>query len=130
MRCCLVLTDTTVLYKVNSFKTENVQIIMDNWSKIASSINTTVDLLVEFGFNGSLLTSQNASIIIAYYIYKGGEINNYTKKEIRKYLIHALLNGIYGGTQDQVISTLRNFLRKEIKIGDDKIDYILKNGSS
>lgn len=35
MRCCLVLTDAPVLYKVNSFKSENVQKIKDEWTKIA-----------------------------------------------------------------------------------------------
>jgi hypothetical protein len=67
-----------------------------------------VDLLVEFGFSGSLLTSQNATIIIAYYLYKGGEQDEESKLGIRKYLVHALLNGIYGSGQEQVISTLRN----------------------
>ena len=74
MRCCLVLTDAPVLYKVNSFKSENVQKIKDEWVKIADAIDKTVDLLVDFGFSHSLLTSQNATIIIAYYIFKGGVI--------------------------------------------------------
>ncbi len=96
MRCCLVLSDGPVLYKVKSFKAENVQRIRDEWRKIAKAVKETVDLLVEFGFSGSLLTSQNATIIIAYYIYKGGDLSNESKDGIRKYLIHALLNGIYG----------------------------------
>jgi uncharacterized protein with ParB-like and HNH nuclease domain len=112
MRCCLVLTDGPVLYKVNSFKSENVQKIKDEWCKIAEAIDKTVDLLVEFGFSQSLLTSQNATIIIAYYIYKGGLNNDTTKPEIKKYLIHALLNGIYGSSQEQLIAVLRNAFRK------------------
>lgn len=71
MRSCLVLTDTSVLFKVKSFKSENVQKIKDDWKKLVTAITQTVDLLVEFGFNGTLLTSQNSIIIIAYYIYKG-----------------------------------------------------------
>lgn len=111
MRCCLVLTDAPVLYKVNSFGAENVQRIKDEWGKIANAIDQTVDLLVEYGFNQSLLTSQNATVIIAYYIYKGGIINDSAKTDIKKYLIHALLNGIFGSSQDQLISFLRNIFR-------------------
>jgi len=112
MRCCLVLIDGPVFYKVNSFKAENVQKIRDEWPRIADAISKTVDLLVEFGFSDSLLTSQNATIIIAYYLYKGGDQSNVSKDGIRRYLIHALLNGVYGSAQEQVILTLRKALRE------------------
>ena len=80
-------------------------------------------MLVEFGFNGELLTSQNATIIIAYYLHKGGDSSPQSKSSIRKYLIHALLNGIYGSSQDQLLSTLRNAFRTEIKQGDGTTSY-------
>ena len=87
------------------------------------AISKTVDLLVEFGFNGSLLTSQNATIIIAYYICKGGSLTSESKYEIKKYLIHALLNGIYGSAQDQLITSLRNEFRIESKNENGNIEY-------
>jgi len=127
MRSCLVLTDAPVLYKVNSFKSENVQKIKDEWSNIAMAIEQTVDLLVEFGFSQSLLTSQNATIIIAYYLYKNGIVNDSTKLEIKKYLIHALLNGVYGSSQDQLIAFLRNHFRQSSKDENGKITFKLKN---
>ncbi len=126
MRCCLVLTDAPVLYKVNSFKSENVQKIKNEWDNIAKAILKTVDLLVEFGFNKDLLTSLNSTIIIAYYIYKGGlVVQDRTKLDIKKYLIHALLKGIYGSSQDQLISILRNSLRT--KSEHDQSVFKLKN---
>lgn len=125
MRCCLVLTDAPVLYKVNSFKSDNVQRIKSNWEKIAKAIKETVDLMVDYGFSGSLLTSLNATIIIAYYLYKEGKVNDSTKIDIKKYLIHSLINGIYGSGNDQLISTLRNTFRKNV--GDDPGHYILKS---
>ncbi|MBU6159103.1 MAG: DUF262 domain-containing protein, partial [Bacteroidetes bacterium] len=127
MRSCLVLTDAPVLYKVNSFKSENVQKIKDEWSNIAKAIEQTVDLLVEFGFSQSLLTSQNATIIIAYYLYKNGIVNDSSKIEIKKYLIHALLNGVYGSSQDQLIAFLRNHFRQSSKDENGKITFKLKN---
>lgn len=127
MRSCLVLTDAPVLYKVNSFKSENVQKIKDEWSNIAKAIEQTVDLLVEFGFSQSLLTSQNATIIISYYLYKNGIVNDSSKLEIKKYLIHALLNGVYGSSQDQLIAFLRNHFRQSSKDENGKITFKLKN---
>ena len=123
MRCCLVLSDGPVVYKVNSFKSENVQRIRDEWPKIAEAVKKTVDLLVEFGFSGSVLTSQNATIILAYYIYKGGILDKESKDGMRKYLIHALLNTIYGSAQDQLISALRNGFRVEDKSVPGVTDY-------
>jgi hypothetical protein len=117
MRCCLVLSDGPVVYKVNSFKAENVQRIRDQWPKIAEAVTRTVELLVEFGFSGSVLTSQNATIIIAYYLYKGGDQSKASKDGMRKYLIHALLNGIYGSGQEQIISNLRKSIREEAEAG-------------
>lgn len=123
MRCCLVLCDAPVTYKVNSFKSENVQHIRDEWPNISDAVAKTVDLLVSFGFDGGLLTSQNATIIIAYYIYKGGALDDESKRGMRSYLLHALLNTIYGSSQDQLIATLRNGFRIEEKAGNGEKYY-------
>ena len=119
MRCCLVLTDGPVIYKVNSFKSENVTKIRTEWPQIASAVEKTVELLTEFGFSSSSLTSQNATLILAYYIYKGGDISKESKAGMRKYLVHSLLNGIYGSSQDQLISDLRGAFRVAVE-GDGK----------
>ena len=124
MRCCLVLTDGPVIYKVNSFKSENVTKIRAEWPQIAKAIETTVDILSEFGFSGSTLTSQNATLILAYYIQKGGDLSKESKQGMRKYLIHALLNGIYGSAQEQVISEFRNGFRTEIQDGQSGTKYV------
>jgi uncharacterized protein with ParB-like and HNH nuclease domain len=114
MRSCLVLSDLPVLFKVNSFKAENVQLLKDNWGDIKTALTRTVELLESFGFNGPLLTSQNAVIVIAYHFMKGGDSSEASKQGIRKYLLHALLKNVYGGQGDQVISSFRNGLRKTI----------------
>jgi len=113
MRSCLVLTDCPVLFKVRSFKKENIIKIKNQWENIKTSNSKTVDLLVEFGFNGENLTSQNAVIPIAYYFIKGGNESVDSKYNIRKYLIHALLKQIYGGQGDRVLSNIRDALRDE-----------------
>lgn len=120
MRSCLVLTDCPVLFKVNSFKKENIDKIKNEWESIKTAISKSVDLLVEFGFNGENLTSQNAVIPIAYYFIKGGSDSPESKKAIRKYIIYALLKQIYGSQGDQVISNLRDALKvKDDEKGND-----------
>lgn len=112
MRSCLVLTDCPVLFKVNSFKKENIEKIKQEWPNIKTAISQTIDLLVEFGFSSDNLTSQNAVIPIAYFINKGGQIR-VSKNEIRKYIIHSLLKQVYGGQGDRVLSLIRDELREK-----------------
>lgn len=112
MRTCLVLCDLPVLFKVNSFKSDNVQLIKNNWSEIEKAVNRTLDLLIDFGFSRENLASQNSIIIIAYFIFKGGNYSNATSVDnIHKYLLYAHLKNIYGGQGDQIIGALRNVLR-------------------
>lgn len=126
MRCCLMLTDCPVLFKVGSFKTENVVKIKTNWDNIKNAITQTIDLLVDFGLNDSTLPSQNAVIPIAYYSMKGGIINAQTKNELKKYLFHSFLKNIFSGQGDTVLTNLRNSLRQKNGTSDD---YSLKNNS-
>ena len=112
MRCCLVLTDCPVLFKVDNFKKENIDSIKANWRSIKSAISSTVDLLVTFGFSGETLTSQNAVIPIAYHFIKGGS-SKASRSEIRRYLVHALVKQTFGGQGDTVLSGLREALRKK-----------------
>lgn len=124
MRSCLVLTDCPVLFKVNSFKTENVIKIKTAWPDIKASLIKTIDLLAEFGINGQNLSSNNSIIPIAYYFIKRGNINRKNKQEIKYYIYHSLLNNLYSGQGDTVLSNLRNTLRKK----DSKNGgFILKN---
>lgn len=115
MRACLVLTDCPVLFNVKNFKRENVQKIRDNWDNIRNSIKKMVELLVEFGFSQENLTSKNATIPIAYHIFKGGKLENEDKKNIKYYLITSLLKFIYGGKGDQVLEAIRNEMRVLLK---------------
>ncbi|MBU4268841.1 MAG: DUF262 domain-containing protein [Acidobacteria bacterium] len=117
MRACLVLTDSPVLFKVKSFKKENIDKIMKEWDSIKTSVERTIELLVEFGFSGENLTSLNAVIPIAYYFMKGGKTDDTSKNEIRKYIVYALLKQTFGGQGDQVLSNIRESMRKTVSGG-------------
>ncbi len=126
MRTCLVLCDLPVLFKVNSFKSENVQEIKNNWAEIENAVNKTLDLLIDFGFSKENLASQNSIIIIAYFIFKGGNFSSATSVDnIHKYLLYAHLKNIYGGQGDQIIGALRNVLR--VKSDEKSNIYTLSN---
>lgn len=117
MRSCLVLSDLPVLFKVNSFKSENVQLIKSNWKQIKAALDKTIEVICEFGFSSATLTSNNAIIPIAYHFMKGGNGSKESKAGIQKYLLHALLNNIYSGQGDQVIATFRTQLSIKSETG-------------
>lgn len=117
MRSLLVLSDLEVLFKVNSFKAENVETIKKRWEGIKQALITTIDILSEAGLSSWVIPSQNAVIPIAYYIYKGGDITDETKSELIKYLKHAFLKKIFGVHGDTVLGAMRKALSNDR--GDD-----------
>lgn len=123
MRCCLVLTDSPVLFKVDSFKSENVEKIRTEWPSIALSIKNMVLILAEFGLSESQLESQNSTLIIVYYLYKGGDVSKESKEGILKYLAHTVVNNLYSSSQDQLIVDLRKAFRVEKKLDTGAVIY-------
>ncbi|MDD9316199.1 DUF262 domain-containing protein [Acinetobacter lactucae] len=117
MRACLYLTDLDVKYKVNSFKAENVEKIKNSWEKIQTVLNQTVRILDEFGYSGEHLPSQNALLPIVYHLYKGGQDNDTSKKQMLKYLVHANVKQIFGSSQESVLQDLRRALRSKNEDG-------------
>lgn len=56
---------------------------------------------------------------------RGWGLNSIIKAEIKQYLIHALLKGVYGASQDQLITKLREALRRVEKDESGKETYKL-----
>lgn len=108
MRSCLTLTDAPVIFKVESFKKDNILDIMNQWEEIKESLEKGVDLLVDFGFNYENLTSLNAVIPIAYYYMKCNKVDIKIIKDLRKYIVNSLIKKVYGNQGDQVLSHARD----------------------
>lgn len=125
MRSCLVLSDLPILFKVNSFKQENIERIKTNWPEIRKALETMVDLLVEWGFCDETLPTLNAVIPIAYFIFKGGKIE-IGKNALRQYLVRALVNQIFASKTDRVLGALREHLRVAQGEGESKT-FVLRN---
>ena len=119
MKACLVLTDLPVAYKVQNFNNANLTTIRKNWAAIRKAVERGVDLANSFGIDRDNLTSANALIPIIYYLFKnpGVTLRGSTPFEarnaiaMRHWLIMALLNGVFGGTSDNMLRDIRTSLQ-------------------
>ena len=127
MKSCLVLTDLPVAYKVQNFNTTNLAAIRQHWPGIKKAVERGVDLANSFGIDRDNLTSANALIPIIYYLFKnpGVSLRGSTPFEarnadhIRRWLIMALLNGVFGGTSDNMLRDIRASLQTMSGPGSD-----------
>lgn len=112
MRLCLVLVDADPNLIIKNLTRPTVQVIRDNWSIIDSSLDKLSSLLVDIGLSDETLTSYNATMPIAYYLYKGGEIKDAdSKREARKFLSVSLAKRLFGVASNSALSTTRNVLK-------------------
>lgn len=119
LKSLLVLSDVDVRFKIDNFGRQNIALFEQKWSNIKKSLDATFNLLDQLNFNDSLLRAKNAAIPIAYYIYKNDLADkiiksNYDendKKNISKWLSMSLLKGIFGGTSDSILKSIRNVIK-------------------
>lgn len=121
LKVCLVLSDfPDIAFKVDNFNKENMLKIEENWEQISQSIRQAVVLVDRFGFNRETLSSNNALIPIAQYLYIKGNPKNFDtsshtvqdRKNIQKWLILTLLKKVFGGKPDDIIKGIRDILKK------------------
>ncbi len=121
MKACLVLLKKPVAYDLKSFSASICVEIVREWDKITKALLATVKLVKSFGIDGDTLTSGNALLPIAFFLFsqripivdldrpiddKLINLNN----TIRVWLQGALINGIFSGTSDSTIHNLRSKL--------------------
>lgn len=119
MKSCLVLLDQPVAYRVSSFTKGTCNIIRSRWDEVRQSIKRAVDAASAFGIDEKTLTSINALIPVAYYLYQHpnlkllGESESEVRnaKRVRVWLISALLNHVLGGSSDSMLHKLRETLQ-------------------
>jgi len=134
MKSCLVLCDLPVAYKVRNFNNQNLSLMQSKWEEIKSSIERAVDLTNTFGIDRDTLTSVNALIPIAYYMFQHPQslLRGETPSEVqnaaavRRWLTMALLNNVFGGSSDSILTNIRTVLQKHKKVNDFPIDDIDK----
>lgn len=127
MKSCLVLTDLPVAYKVQNFNNANLTTIRRDWPAIKKAIERGVDLVNSFGIDRDNLTSANALIPIIYYLFKNPGVSlrgsppfeARNAEHLRRWLIMALLNGVFGGTSDNMLRDIRASLQAMPGAGAD-----------
>jgi hypothetical protein len=120
LKACLVLLDLPVAYRISSFNKATCDRIADYWTEIKQALTQTVEAASWFGITGPTLRSANTLIPIAYYLYRnpGTRLNSEEKEDaakaqvIRRWLILALLNGVFGGSSDSMLSKLRETIKR------------------
>lgn len=153
LKNCLVLGGfKDIAFKVDNFNRENMLSIEKKWDEISKAIKSSFILLSSLGYHRDTLTSNNALIPIATYLYKIGSPDNFTesskyreeRKKIFKWLVMVLLKRTFSGQPDNVLRPIRDIINnsddafpfeaiinklkgsaKAISFDDDEIDNLL-----
>jgi len=153
LKNCLVLAGfKDIAFKVDNFNRENMLAIEKQWDSISEAIKSAIVLLSILGYHRDTLTSNNALIPIATYLYKIGSPDNFSessryqedRRKIFKWLVMVLLKRTFGGQPDNVLKPIRDVIittaggfpfdeiikklkgsTKAISFTDDEIDNLL-----
>ncbi len=112
VRCALACTGAPMQMKVKTFSRSNVASIMESWSAIEAAMKQAVALVDSYGFNSDNLVSPNAVIPIVLYHFLYDKPSESARVELKKYLIIAQLNQIYGASADSALSTVNKRIRE------------------
>lgn len=116
LKSCLVLGGfKDIAFKVDNFNRSNMLAIEKSWDAMADAIRGAYVLLASLGYHRDTLTSNNAVIPIAYYLYKVGSPENFPvaakyageRAKIFRWLVIALLKRTFGGHPDNVLRPMR-----------------------
>ena len=141
-----------IAFKVDNFNQDNMLAIEKKWDEISKAVKASFVLLSSFGYHRDTLTSNNALIPIAGYLYKIGSPDNFSesskyqedRKRIFKWLVMVLLKRTFSGQPDNVLRPIRDVIEsskdgfpldgivsklkgstKAISFDDDEIDNLL-----
>ncbi|MDB8803586.1 GmrSD restriction endonuclease domain-containing protein [Romboutsia sp. 1001216sp1] len=97
-----------------------MEIIENKWNEITNSIVLAFQLISSFGYDRDNLTSNNAVIPIAYYLYvnrldsKFIDSKNFKddRNNIKIWLVKALIKRVFSGEVDNVLRLLRKIIKE------------------
>jgi len=154
LKSCLVLSDLSVKYEVKNFTKDNLDKIEEDWENIKKSTKKAVRLVNRFGVHSGNMTSKNAIIPIANFIFENDNltligdspIKAKNRKNIKKWYFTSLLTGLFSGQSDNVLTKIRDVIQnngsifpveeivketgkitgKVVKINEEVLDNILE----
>ncbi|MFV0514257.1 MAG: DUF262 domain-containing protein [Jhaorihella sp.] len=119
LKASLVLCGFDVKYNVSNFTTQSIAEIEQKWPAIKDAIERTFRFLNGLGINADNLTSLNAVLPIAWFLFHtpnvtlrgSSEFDAYNAQAAQRWLINSLLMGVFAGTSDRTISIARTTLK-------------------
>ncbi len=107
-----------IAFKVDNFNQENMLLIEKKWDNISKSLKLAFELVSSFGYSSDTLTSNNAVIPIALYLYKNNSPQNFItslsfqedRQKIFRWLSISLLKRIFSGQPDNVLRPIRDVI--------------------
>ena len=123
LKACLVLADVkNIGFRVGNFTRQNMVVIEGLWQRISASLRLAVELVDRFGYDSRTLTSTNALIPVAYYLFIRELPDTFVdrsesaedREAIRGWIVRALLSGTFGGASDTTLSAARETIRVAI----------------
>lgn len=139
LKNCLVLSGfKDIAFKVDNFNQKNMLAIERKWDDITEAIRSAVVLLSCLGYHRDTLTSNNALIPIATYLFKIGSPANFSesskyqndREKIFKWLVMVLLKRTFSGQPDNVLRPIREVINSsETGFPFDEIITKLKGGT-
>ena len=122
LKSFLLLHSKDIKFKVTNFSRDNAKNFEKEWDEISLAIHRTFDLIKNFGFVESSLTSKNALLPIVYYLYHRDVSDGFpSKKEfeedrdfIKKWLNIVLIKRTFGGQADQILSSIRTVFTNDV----------------
>lgn len=138
LKCCLMLCDLEVAFKVNNFNKNNMETIEKNWDKIKNSIIILFSNLQNIGLDEDKISSYNSLVPVIYYIYKNGnkKLTQKDRELIYKWIVITAIKQTFSGHSDTMLNIVRSAIyeNKDLKIFplseiEEKINYENKNKS-
>lgn len=113
MRLALILVDADTNLKIQSLTAKTILNIRNNWKRIEQAADTMTTVLAEIGLSGETLSSYNATMPIAYYLYKGGKIKTADERaEVRKFLSVTMSKRLFGASSNNALHSTRNAIKE------------------
>ena len=120
LKSCLVLSGFDVKYNVANFTQQSIAEIERNWPDIRDALERTFRYLNGLGLNAENLSSLNAVLPIAWFLYHApgvtlrgtSEFDRQNARAIQRWLINSLLMGVFAGNSDRTISAARKTLKE------------------
>lgn len=118
LKAGLVLTNISDIgFRVENFTRSNMEVLEDNWDRLADSLKIAVRLLDSFGFSKDTLPASSVLIPVADYIYQRGHTERYIdsaapvyrddRRALRSWIIRTILMpGVWGSGLDGLLRGL------------------------